>query len=238
MAAETHSNPAWRDQDRSRPRGARLAVLAARQHGVVAHRQLIALGLSASAIGRRAQTGSLHRVHRAVYAVGHRRPTEEGRAMAAVLSGGGSTVLGHVSAAALRGWLPAVRGPMHIIEPRSRIGDRGLRVHVSLLREDERALHDGIPITEAMRTLVDLASVLSSHRLQRAADLAGVAQPDRRRRLERLAQRHRGRRGITRLRSILAAAERDAAVTRSVMEDRLVAAQLCALLDPADRNRI
>src|SRR4051812_12610979 len=53
------------------PRDRKIAVLAARQHGVVAHRQLMALGLSASAIQRMVSAGRLHPIHRGVYAVGH-----------------------------------------------------------------------------------------------------------------------------------------------------------------------
>ena len=44
----------------------------------MAHAQLLALGLSASAIGRRVDGGRLHRRYRGVYTVGHRRTGIEG----------------------------------------------------------------------------------------------------------------------------------------------------------------
>ena len=70
-----------------------VAQLAARQHGVVAARQLAALGISRNAISARAQAGRLHRVHHGVYAVGHTILTVNGRRMAAVLAAGPGAVL-------------------------------------------------------------------------------------------------------------------------------------------------
>jgi hypothetical protein len=49
-----------------------IAAAVDRQGGVIARRQLIALGLSASAIDRRVRAGRLHPLHRGVYSVGHR----------------------------------------------------------------------------------------------------------------------------------------------------------------------
>ena len=45
-------------------------ALASRQHGVIAARQLAALGLARVRVARRGRAGRLHRVHRGVYAVG------------------------------------------------------------------------------------------------------------------------------------------------------------------------
>ena len=62
--------------------------LAERQHGVVALRQLQLLGLSKSAVSRRAGAGRLHRIHRGVYAVGYPKLIGYGHWMAAVLACG------------------------------------------------------------------------------------------------------------------------------------------------------
>lgn len=55
-----------------------VATLAARQAGVVSRHQVLAIGLSARAIGRRIQAGRWHVLHRGVYAVGHTAITWEG----------------------------------------------------------------------------------------------------------------------------------------------------------------
>src|SRR5829696_7500237 len=53
----------------------RVAELAGRQHGVVARRQLISMGIGRGAIEARVCAGRLIRVHRGVFAVGHARLT-------------------------------------------------------------------------------------------------------------------------------------------------------------------
>jgi hypothetical protein len=78
-----HSGSAHQDPD-----DPRLAKLAARQHGVVAWRQLLALGYSKQAIHTLIANGWLHRVHRGVYAVGHTRISLRAHWMAAVLACG------------------------------------------------------------------------------------------------------------------------------------------------------
>jgi hypothetical protein len=49
-----------------------VAELAEAQHGMVARRQLLAQGSGEEAIEVRLRAGRLHRIHRGVYAVGHR----------------------------------------------------------------------------------------------------------------------------------------------------------------------
>jgi hypothetical protein len=79
------------------PLDAAVAALAARQHAVVALHQLIALGLTPSAVTKRVRRGRLHPVHRGVYAVGHKLLTIKGRWMAAALACGEGAVLSHRS---------------------------------------------------------------------------------------------------------------------------------------------
>ena len=71
-------------REKGAPPDARIARLAARQHGVVSIKQLREAGLSDAAVSRRVAGGHLHRIHRGVYAVGHRRVGIEGLWMAAV----------------------------------------------------------------------------------------------------------------------------------------------------------
>jgi len=86
---------AMRDQDATDHRIARLAE---RQGGIVAHAQLRAIGVSAAAIHRRVQAGRLHPRYRGVYAVGHRGVGPEGLLWAAVLASGRGAIVSHVSA--------------------------------------------------------------------------------------------------------------------------------------------
>jgi len=58
--------------------------------------QLRALGIGARAVQLRAAAGRLHRVHRGVYAVGHRMMRPEGHRLAAVLACGPGAVLSKV----------------------------------------------------------------------------------------------------------------------------------------------
>jgi predicted transcriptional regulator of viral defense system len=88
---------------------ARVAAIAARQHGLITLTQLIQAGIRRSALSRRVGAGRLHRIHRGVYAVGHPGLSREGRWMAAVLACGDGAALSHRSAAELWDLLPPAR---------------------------------------------------------------------------------------------------------------------------------
>jgi very-short-patch-repair endonuclease len=127
-----------RIQRRTRGADAEIAALAARQDGVVARRQLLALGLGGDAIGRRLRAGRLHRVHRGVYAVGHPLLSGHGVWMAAVLVAEGA-VLSHRSAAGLWGIRQSDRVEITVpapLRPRSAI-----TVHRAALQADETSAH-------------------------------------------------------------------------------------------------
>ena len=81
------------------PRERAIQELAARQHRVVSLAQLMALGLSASAVRSRVAAGKLRRLHRGVYAVGLAPLSLKAIYMAAVLACGPKAVLSHRSAA-------------------------------------------------------------------------------------------------------------------------------------------
>jgi hypothetical protein len=110
-----------------------VARIAARQHGIITHSQLIAVGVPRSAISRRLAAGRLHRRHRGVYAVGHRALGNEGRWLAAVLACGEGAVLSHRSAAELWRLLDPKPGPVHVTLPTNagRRQRNGLRIHRS-----------------------------------------------------------------------------------------------------------
>lgn len=150
-----------------------VAKLAKAQHGVVTAAQLQALGFSTSAVGRASKAGRLHRVHRAVYAVGHARLTRHGRCLAAVLACGEGAVLSHQAAAWLLGlqrWCPKVAD---VTVPRRGKNRRGIRVHRAPALDTRLTTRvEGIPVTTLPKTLLDLAASGSSRELSNAVDKA------------------------------------------------------------------
>ena len=86
------------DEQVGPPLWAAVAERAAGQWGVVSLVQLGSLGAGRGAVARAVEGGRLHRVHRGVYAVGHRALGREGRALAAVMACGEGAVLSHRSA--------------------------------------------------------------------------------------------------------------------------------------------
>jgi very-short-patch-repair endonuclease len=155
-----------------------VAALAERQDGVVSRVQLLAAGLGQGAIEHRVRRGRLHRIHWGVYAVGHRRLTPRGRFRAAVLACGGPdrAVLSHRSAAAVWDLLPSP-AQFEIITRRESRARSGIRVHRSrTLTAADITTHDGLPVTTVARTLLDLATMLTPHRLERVVHRAAHLQ--------------------------------------------------------------
>jgi len=156
----------------TRPDAAERAVrhLAARQHEVVARRQLLELGLTRAWVAHRLRTEWLFELHRGVYAVGRPQLTREGRWMAGVLAYGPRAVLSHRSAGAL--W--EIRSTASSIVDVA-VGDRsarnrpGLLIHrPSTLTPADVTTRNGIPVTTPARTLVDLGTLLTARGLEDA----------------------------------------------------------------------
>jgi len=148
--------------------------LAGRQHGVVARRQLLALGFSSGEIEHRIGRGRLHVVTRGVYAVGWPKLTRERRWMAAVLACGDGAALSHCSAAALWEIGTERRGIVDVsVRRRCELRRPGLRVRGRpTLAPGDIVFRDGIPVTSPVRTLVDLATDLAPIRVERAVNEA------------------------------------------------------------------
>ena len=201
-----------------------LGGLAERQHGVVARHQLSNLGVSATVVRNRIRSGHLLRLHRSVYAVGHRRLTREGRWLAAVLAVGPGAVLSHRSAAALHG-IRESDGAVDVTTT-CRASTRGVVVHRTIVLDDrDITSRRGIPVTTVARTLFDLSSILPADRvaqLLREVDRLGrLNAPALHSVLERGSGRGAGRRA---LQAALAEHERLAtSLTLSELEDRFLA---------------
>ena len=205
---------------RTGPRDGVVAALAARQHGVVGRSQLAELGFGRGAIHHRLAAGRLHRLHPAVYAVGHTRLTDRGRWMAAVLACGTGAFLSHQSAGALWGLRPTSRATIDVTTPgRTRPISSGISVHrVRHPHSDDRCVRDGIPVTTVARTLLDLAEVVSPTQLRRAFEEADRLELIDIRAIEQLLERSRGRRGLKPLAAVLATHRGPAPPIRSELE--------------------
>jgi very-short-patch-repair endonuclease len=155
-----------------------IAEIAARQHGVIAVRQLRDAGLDKHRVRHRVRTGRLHPIHRGVYAVGHEHFSQESRWMAAVLAGGKGAVVSHRSAASLWGLLPdptASRVEISVPGDGGRSRRAGILVHRrSSLRPGCITCRRGIPVTTPARTLADLRPVASPVELRRIVRQAAV----------------------------------------------------------------
>jgi very-short-patch-repair endonuclease len=184
----------------------RLAEIAQTQHGIVTYEQILAAGISTSAITRRVQSGRLHRIHRRVYALGHGALGNEGRWLAAVLAVGENPALGFRSAAEHLRLLEPRAGPVHVITfgENGRKRRQGIRIHrSSSLRKSEILVRDGIRVTTPARTLMDLRRVVAPAEFRKAVrqaevlnyQLGGVEVDGTRSELEylflRLCRRHR-----------------------------------------------
>jgi predicted transcriptional regulator of viral defense system len=183
-----------------------LAGLAERQHGVVSVRQLeTTLGYSPSAIKREVAAGRLLRLHRGVYAVGHRRISSHGHCLAAVLASGPRALLSHGSAAWLWGISRYGPAPLHVTSPLPRKPRPPIRLHHSrILTEADRAIEENIPVTSLPRTLLDCAAGSRFSQLQRMLERSEELKLFDLAPVDELLERSRGHAGWRRLRQAIA----------------------------------
>lgn len=159
------------DAKRNSP-DARVAKIAARQHGVATRRQLEEAGLGSKAITIRVRKRQLLRVHHGVYVLGAFPLTHRQRWMAAILACGDGAVLSHHSAAALWELLRPIDGPVHVSIPthQKRRSRKGIRLHrcPSLVQRGFLTRRHNIPVTTIQRTIDDLEGTVPSYLLRRA----------------------------------------------------------------------
>lgn len=94
--------------------------------------------------------------------MGHRPGSRKSRWMAAVLSAGPGAVLSHRSAGALWGILPSAAITPEVTRAARCQARSGVRLHCCALPPDETGLIDGIPVTSAPRTALDVAGMSST----------------------------------------------------------------------------
>ena len=202
-----------------------ISAFALEQHGVVALRQLVELGLSASAVRNRVANGRLHRVHRGVFAVGHANLTRDGRFMAATLACGPGAVLSHRAVGAK--WDLGLRGrPWVDVTAPGRRGRRrpGIRVHsAATLAAHDADVIDGIPCTTLARTLLDVAEDATRREVERACDRTETQRLLDMTAIDDVLARANGRRGAALLAAVLSEHRVGSTLTRNELEERFLA---------------
>jgi very-short-patch-repair endonuclease len=197
---------------------------------------MVRLGFTANAVARAARSGRLHRVHRGVYAVGHRQLTWEGHCLAAVLAHE-PALASHTSAAWLWELLDSRPTSYEFTAAHRRRSAPGIRFHAGLLKDADITERRGIPITSVPRTLLDLAgrrrqSPPIDRLLHRASELELLD----RRAVEELLARTRGHPGYPRLLEAMRLYRPRARVTRSELERRFLVLVEAAGLPPPATN--
>lgn len=225
------SAPAGADPD------ALIHRLAADQHGVVSRPQLLDAGVRSHVIDHRVRRGRLRPLHRGVYRVGPIRGRREPE-MAALLACGPGAVLSHRSAARLWGLLREEPGDVPVevsVHPGHPERGPSIRAYRSRVPEPDRAEQDGLSLTSAGRTILDLAASTDARGLERALARAGRLELLPPGALQDLLERYPRRRGTPLLRALLEA-RAEPAFVRSEAEELLLGLVRRAGIRPPEVN--
>jgi Transcriptional regulator, AbiEi antitoxin len=184
-----------------------LLAIARSQHGLIALRQAVALGVTKDAVDVAIARGWLRRVRRGVYAVSGAPPSRWEAVMAAALAAGPDAVVSHRSAATIHGFTGLIADLPELTVPHERrLQLAGVRIHRSRnLAPGDLETRRGVRLTTPVRTVIDITGTTSEYLLGRilddgairrlwTADLVAA-------RVEQLGGR--GREGTVRLRRLL-----------------------------------
>jgi hypothetical protein len=153
----------------------RLAVTATGQHGAFTRDQAVQSGISSARLRGRVQSGLLVRVGSRTFRNPLHRPGLIGDLWAQIIDIGGPCWAAGPTAAALHGFDGhPLALPFHVLLPRGRSVHRvGVLVHTTVeLPLIDRATVEGLPVTSATRTIIDLARIESPKQLTVAIDSA------------------------------------------------------------------
>ena len=150
----------------------RVALIAARQHGLITLAQARAEGATRARIRARVTTGRWSESDQGVYAVSGSPETWRQRILAGVLTLGPTGVARTRSAAALFGVPGFPERPIELLVLRPAQGKprNGIVVQTKLLPASHCTVVDAIPVTALPRTIFDLAARLQMGRVARALD--------------------------------------------------------------------
>ena len=153
-------------------REALLNAMSRDQFGVFTLAQAVACGFSRSTISRRASRGVYEHMYPSVYGVAGAHDSWNRQAIAAVFSVKGLAAVSHRSAAYL--WGMTSRAP-DVIEVTSQRHQRVLRAGFTVHESKDIMMSDvvrvdGIPVTSAVRTVVDLGASAPPWMVERCLD--------------------------------------------------------------------
>lgn len=184
-----------------------LQAMAARQRNLVTRPQLEVIGWSDARTLAAVRAGWLHVVHRGVYGIGPAPPDWHQRLLAALLAAGDDAAASHRSALVLWGlYAFGGNGPIEISAPHDDNPKVAGVIRHRSRRFEAVSIVDGIPVTSVERTLLESATVVPPVVTEKAFSAAwrrNLTSPEK---CERYLEVHggKGRRGVTRLREVVA----------------------------------
>ncbi len=191
------------------------------QHGLVRRQQVLRLGFTPRQIQYRLSTGEWQLVHPSVYRLAASPATFEQRLLAACWATGPQSVASHASAAWLWGLLPQPPDHPTITVPASQHPrPAGVEIHRLDIDPTRISFRSGIPCTNPLRALVDLAATADHRTVVSAVDQALSTRLVSGKALDAELERRtaRGRRGVRALRQILVGRGVIGAPAASVLE--------------------
>ncbi len=178
--------------------------LARRQHGVISHEQLRALGFSEAAIRHRLRTGRLFVLRRGLYAVGRPDVSRRGHWMGATLVSGDGAALDGESGLALWGVRSNEGKEIEVAIPESaRRTQPGIRLRRVRGLADLVTEIDGIPVLSLPPLFVCLAGRARPGSLEAAINEADKKDLIHVEQLRREVEALRGRPGVASLRRVI-----------------------------------
>jgi very-short-patch-repair endonuclease len=179
--------------------------VAGRQLALITVPQLHLAGIGRGGVRRRRENGTLHRMYRGVYLVGHPTPVPGAVELGAVLSCGDGAFVSYRSAAALWGLVARAGDGVDIAVVGRRCRSReGLWVHaVEGLAPADRGDKNGIPVTSPARTVVDFAAIASRDEAERAIAEACALKLTNEQLIRAAGDRAPNRPGVAAMRAIL-----------------------------------
>lgn len=196
--------------------------IAERQLGLITRRQALSAGVGRGGIERRVQAAKWRARQPSIYAISPFPNSWRQRLLAAVLWAGRGAVASHRSAAALFGLSAGDANIVEISGPTSKTSGTVVVHRIAPLQRRDLAYFGPIPSTDATRTMIDLASVLTPEGTEDVV-LEGLQRrltslPRLKWRLDRLGSR--GRKGCASLRRFTDELDQYDAVPHSGLELR------------------